>query len=46
MNGIEAVIFDLGNVLLAYDEGRAAERLAARTGKTRQQIDDYARGTP
>jgi HAD superfamily hydrolase (TIGR01509 family) len=46
MNGIEAVIFDLGNVLLAYDEGRAAERLAARTGKTRRQIDDYARSTP
>jgi epoxide hydrolase-like predicted phosphatase len=46
MNGIEAVIFDVGNVLLAYDEGRAADRLAARTGKTRQQIDDYARSTP
>jgi glucose-1-phosphatase len=46
MNGIDAVIFDLGNVLLAFDEGRAADRLAARTGKTRRQIDDYARGTP
>lgn len=46
MNGIDAIIFDLGNVLLAYDESRAAERLAARTGKTRQQIDEYARGTP
>jgi putative hydrolase of the HAD superfamily len=46
MNGIDAIIFDLGNVLLAFDESRAVERLAARTGKTRQQIDEYARGTP
>ena len=23
MNGIEAIVFDLGNVLLAYDEARA-----------------------
>ena len=46
MNGIDAVIFDLGNVLLAFDESRAVERLAACTGKTRQQIDEYARGTP
>jgi putative hydrolase of the HAD superfamily len=46
MNGIDAIIFDLGNVLIAVDEGRAAERLAARTGKTRQHIEEYARGTP
>lgn len=46
MNDIDAVIFDLGNVLVAVDEGRAADRLATRTGKTRQQIDDYARSTP
>ena len=46
MNGIDAVIFDLGNVLLAFDESRAVDRLAARTGKTRQQINEYARGTP
>lgn len=46
MNGIDAVIFDLGNVLLAFDETRAVKRLAARTGKTPQQIDEYARGTP
>ena len=42
MNGVEAVIFDLGNVLLAYDEERAAERLAARTGKTRREIGEFA----
>jgi HAD superfamily hydrolase (TIGR01509 family) len=46
MNGIDAVIFDLGNVLLAFDETRAVERLATRTGRTRQQINEYARGTP
>jgi putative hydrolase of the HAD superfamily len=46
MNGIDAVVFDLGNVLIAVDELRAAERMAARTGKTRQQIEDYIRGTP
>jgi putative hydrolase of the HAD superfamily len=46
MNGVDAIIFDLGNVLLAYDESRAADRLAARTGKTRQEIDAYALSTP
>ena len=46
MNGIDAVIFDLGNVLLAFDESRAVKRLGARTGRTPQQIYEYARGTP
>jgi glucose-1-phosphatase len=46
MNGIDAIVFDLGNTLLAFDESRAVGRLAARTGKTPQQIDEYARGTP
>jgi len=46
MNGIDAIIFDLGNVLLAFDEMCAVERLAARTGRTPQQINDYARSTP
>jgi putative hydrolase of the HAD superfamily len=46
MNGIDAVIFDLGNVLLAFDESLAVKRLAARTGKTPQQIDEYGCGTP
>jgi FMN phosphatase YigB (HAD superfamily) len=45
VNGIDAVVFDLGNVLLAVDGGRAKERLAVRTGKTRQQIDKYLSGT-
>jgi putative hydrolase of the HAD superfamily len=46
MNGIDAVVFDLGNVLIAVDEARGAERMAARTGKTRQQIGEYFHGTP
>lgn len=46
MNGIDAVIFDLGNVLLAFDDSRGARRIAERTGKTPQQIEEYARGTP
>jgi HAD superfamily hydrolase (TIGR01509 family) len=46
MNGIEAVIFDLGNVLLAFDSARASERLAARTGKSRQEIEMYGQSTP
>jgi putative hydrolase of the HAD superfamily len=46
MNGIDAVIFDLGNVLITVDEARAMERMAARTGKTRQQIEQYLVGTP
>jgi len=46
MNGIDAIVFDLGNVLLAFDETRAVKRLAVRTGKTPQQIYEYARGTP
>ncbi len=46
MNGIDAVVFDLGNVLIAVDEPRGAERMAARTGKTRQQIEEYMLGTP
>jgi FMN phosphatase YigB (HAD superfamily) len=46
MNKIDAVIFDLGNVLLAVDERPAIDRLAARTGKTRQQIEEYAFTTP
>ncbi|MGD1019619.1 MAG: HAD family phosphatase [Verrucomicrobiia bacterium] len=45
MNGIDAVVFDLGNVLIAVDEPRGAKRMAARTGKTRQQIEEYIRGT-
>ena len=46
MDQIDAVIFDLGNVLVASDGGRAMDRLAARTGKTRQGVNDYLSGTP
>ena len=46
MNGIDAVIFDIGNVLLASDGARAFARMAARTGKTPQQIQEYLSSTP
>jgi glucose-1-phosphatase len=46
MSGMEAVVFDLGNVLIAVDEPRAVERMASRTGKTLPQIEEYIRGTP
>jgi putative hydrolase of the HAD superfamily len=46
VNGIDAIIFDLGNVLIAVDEPRAMGRMAARTGKTPEQIREYIRGTP
>jgi len=46
MSAIEAVIFDLGNVLLAFDDTRASDKIAMRTGKTRQQIEHYALSTP
>ncbi len=46
MSDIDAVIFDLGNVLLKFDETIARDRLAARTGKTPQEIETYFRTTP
>lgn len=44
--GIEAVIFDLGNVLIAVDETRALDRMAACTGKTRRELENYMMLTP
>ena len=46
MSGIDAVIFDLGNVLVATDGARIKGRLAVRTGKTSQEIDEYFSNTP
>ena len=46
MSGIEAIIFDLGNVLIAVDEARALDRMAARTGKTRRELEGYVMLTP
>jgi len=46
MSEIQAIIFDLGNVLLRVDEAKARARLATRTGKTEQEIDHYFRSTP
>ncbi|MEI6084910.1 MAG: hypothetical protein WCS70_11485, partial [Verrucomicrobiota bacterium] len=41
MTGIDAVIFDLGNVLISLHEQRALDRFAARTGKPVAEIQAY-----
>ena len=46
MSGIDAIIFDLGGVLVYVDEARALERFAARTRRTAVDIGDYLRRTP
>jgi len=46
MNGLQAIFFDLGNVLVRVDEARARVRFAARTGKTEEEIDRYFHTTP
>lgn len=38
---MEAVIFDLGNVLLPFNWDIAAEKFAVRTGRSRREVDDY-----
>ncbi len=45
MSGIDAVIFDLGGVLVHVDETRALERFAVRTGRTAPDVADYFRRT-
>jgi epoxide hydrolase-like predicted phosphatase len=45
MSGLQAIIFDLGNVLIQVDEARARTRFAARTGKTEQDIERYFHST-
>ncbi|HUI07004.1 MAG TPA: HAD family phosphatase [Verrucomicrobiae bacterium] len=45
MSGIDAIIFDLGGVLVHVDEARALERFAARTGRTTTDISEYLRRT-
>ena len=46
MSGIDAIIFDLGGVLVNVDEARALERFAARTRRPAAEISDYVRRTP
>jgi glucose-1-phosphatase len=46
MSGIDAVVFDLGNVLIKVDETIARDRFAARTGKTAGAIESYFHTTP
>ena len=43
---IDAVIFDLGNVLVRVDEAKACRRFAARTGRAETDIEQYFRRTP
>jgi glucose-1-phosphatase len=43
---VEAVIFDLGNVLLPFNWDIAADKFCARTGRTRREVDDYIVTTP
>ncbi len=46
MSVLETVVFDLGNVLLLFDWRIAADRLCARTGKSRREVDHYFMTTP
>jgi putative hydrolase of the HAD superfamily len=46
MSGIDAVIFDLGNVLISVNEQRAIDRFATRTGKTSAEVQAYLLATP
>ena len=46
MSQPDAIIFDLGNVLLTLDWDRPARRLSACTGLTRQQLEEYYARTP
>lgn len=46
MSAITAVVFDLGNVLLPFDWGLAAQAIAARCRRSRRELDDYIVTTP
>ena len=44
--GLQAIVFDLGNVLIRYDEQLVLRNFAARTGKTPEEIARYLLSTP
>jgi putative hydrolase of the HAD superfamily len=46
MSNVDAVVFDLGNVLIAVDEPRGAAQIAARTDKSPADVSAYFRSTP
>lgn len=46
MEKIEAIIFDLGNVLLPFDWGIARKRMCERAGCSRRELEDYVITTP
>lgn len=41
-----AIIFDLGNVLISVNEVRFAQRLAAATGRSAQELGDFFQRSP
>jgi putative hydrolase of the HAD superfamily len=46
MKGLQAIVFDAGNVLINYDEALLLRNIAARAGKTTAEVERYVRGTP
>lgn len=46
MSRIEAIVFDLGNVLLPFDWQKIVRGFSARTGRTEREIGDYFMATP
>lgn len=46
MSGIEAIVFDLGNVLLPFDWHKIVRGLSARTGRGEREVGDYFVATP
>jgi glucose-1-phosphatase len=46
MDRVDAIIFDLGKVLITSDWERTQDRLAECTGKPRQEIDQYFSNCP
>jgi putative hydrolase of the HAD superfamily len=46
MPPIDAIVFDLGNVLLPFNWDIAVDRFCQRTGRTRREVDDYIVTTP
>ncbi len=46
MNRLHAIVFDIGNVLVHYDEALVLRSFAARTGKTSAEIERYIQIAP
>ncbi len=46
MKCLHAIVFDIGNVLIRYDEALVLRSFAARTGKTPAEIERYIHSAP